>query len=98
MATQAAEDAAAFRKLCREQTGDALDVLVKVMKDERCPQNTRVLAATTIIEHAWGKAPQPIGGGDDGTGPIDVIHRIERAIIGGLEDPHPARLPAPAGA
>jgi len=44
----------------REHTKEALDVLVKIMKDEEATASARVSAAGEILNRAWGKAPQQI--------------------------------------
>ena len=37
--------------------GDALDVLVQIMLNEKAPPNARVAAANTLLDRAYGKAP-----------------------------------------
>jgi hypothetical protein len=61
--------------LAREYTADAIKALVTALKEP----NERVKAADILLERGWGKVTQPHSGPDDG--PLEVIHRIERAIV-----------------
>ncbi|MGA7807145.1 hypothetical protein [Bradyrhizobium sp.] len=51
------------------------------MRDVDAPPAARVAAANSLIDRGWGKAPQPLTGGDDEDNPIRVISRIERVIV-----------------
>ena len=43
--------------LARSYTDRAIDLLGKVMDDERAPQAARVTAAQALLDRGWGKAP-----------------------------------------
>ena len=43
--------------LARTYTDRAIDLLGKVMDDERAPQAARVTAAQALLDRGWGKAP-----------------------------------------
>ena len=43
------------KELCKRHTADAVDALVKVMKNEACPPASRVMAANSILDRGWGK-------------------------------------------
>lgn len=89
-----------FRRMCREHTGEALASLIEVMRDSRAPQNTRMAAAITIIEHGYGK-PKQVVGGDGDNEDVTIVHKIERLILdatptnaygGDPTHPHPEGL------
>jgi hypothetical protein len=68
-----------IRSLARTHTRTAVNVLVRIMRNEDATPAARVSAANAILDRGWGKATQPIGNNDDGT--IELIHRIERIIV-----------------
>jgi hypothetical protein len=43
--------------LARRHTEDAVNLLAKVMADEKAPPAARVTAAQALLEQGWGKAP-----------------------------------------
>ena len=43
--------------LARTYTDRAIDLLGKVMDDEKAPQAARVTAAQALLDRGWGKAP-----------------------------------------
>ena len=51
-------------------------------------ERTKVAAARELIDRGYGKSAQPMVG-EDGTGPMTVVHRI--SWIGGIQPE--ARLP-----
>jgi hypothetical protein len=68
-----------IRSLARSHTRTALNVLVRIMRSTDATAAARVSAANAILDRGWGKATQPLEGGDDG--PLELIHRIERVIV-----------------
>ena len=46
-----------IQELARKHTIEALDVLVQIMLNEKAPPNARVVAANTLLDRAYGKAP-----------------------------------------
>jgi hypothetical protein len=68
-----------IRSIARSHTQSAVNVLVGIMQREDVAVAARVSAANALLDRGWGKAPQPIEGGDGG--PLQVIHRIERVIV-----------------
>ena len=46
-----------IQELARKHTMEALDVLVRIMLNEKAPPNARVAAAITLLDRAYGKAP-----------------------------------------
>jgi hypothetical protein len=67
-----------IRSLARSHTRTALNVLVGVMRSKDATAAARVSAANAILDRGWGKAPQAI---ENGGGPFEMIHRIERVIV-----------------
>jgi hypothetical protein len=68
-----------IRSLARSHTRTALNVLVGVMCSKDATAAARVSAANAILDRGWGKATQPLEGGDEGA--LELIHRIERVIV-----------------
>jgi len=79
MAAQMARSLTEIRSLARSHTRTALNVLVGIMRSNDATAAARVSAANAILDRGWGKAPQAIQNGDDGT--LELIHRIERVIV-----------------
>ena len=46
-----------IQELARKHTIEAVDVLVQIMLNEKAPPNSRVAAANTLLDRAYGKAP-----------------------------------------
>ena len=67
-----------IRSLARSHTRTAITVLVKIMKSEDATPAARVSAANALLDRGWGKAAQPLEGGDEGS---PKIIRIERIIV-----------------
>ena len=68
-----------IRSIARSHTRSAINTLVGVMRSRNATHAARVSAANAILDRGWGKAPQSLGNGDDGT--LELIHRIERVIV-----------------
>lgn len=56
--------------IARTHTNDAVRTLVEIMKDKKAPHAARVSASNSVLDRAWGKAPQSITG--PGGGPIQT--------------------------
>lgn len=67
-----------IRSLARSHTESAINTLVGIMNQSEAPHAARVSAANSILDRGWGKAAQPIEGGDS---PVELIHKIERVIV-----------------
>jgi hypothetical protein len=70
---------AEIRSLARSHTKTAINVLAGIMRSKDVTAAARVSAANALLDRGWGKATQPVGGGDDGA--LELIHRIERVIV-----------------
>lgn len=68
-----------IRSLARSHSRTAIRVLVGVMRSEDATPAARVSAANAILDRGWGKAAQPVEGGEDGM--LELLHRIERIIV-----------------
>jgi hypothetical protein len=68
-----------IRSLARSHTRTALNILVGVMRNTKAPAPARIAAANSILDRGWGKATQGVETGDNGA--LELIHRIERAIV-----------------
>src|SRR5258708_23647999 len=64
-----------IRSLARSHTRTAINVLVGIMRSKDSTAAARVAAANAILDRGWGKAPQSLESGGDGT--LELIHRIE---------------------
>lgn len=47
-------------ELCRLRTLEALDVIVRIVKDKNAPVDVRRKAADSLLDRGWGKAEQAI--------------------------------------
>src|SRR5208337_2759953 len=56
--TPAQEAIADVRELAREHTAEAIDTLVSIATDTKCPAAARVGAAVSILDRGWGKPAQ----------------------------------------
>ncbi len=68
-----------IRSLARSHTRTALNVLVGIMRSKDATPAARVSAANAILDRGWGKPPQALESGSDGS--LELIHRIERVIV-----------------
>jgi hypothetical protein len=68
-----------IRSLARSHTRTAINVLVGIMRSKDATAAARVSAANAILDRGWGKATQTLEGGE--SGPLELIHRIERVIV-----------------
>lgn len=60
--------------LCRAKTREAIDTLLKIMKNGRAPAAARVSAACAILDRGYGKPLQSVElSGIDG-GPIETVN------------------------
>jgi hypothetical protein len=66
--------------LARSHTEAAINVLTGIMNQSAAADSARVAAANSLLDRGWGKAAQPVTGGDDEDSPVR-IERIERVIV-----------------
>lgn len=66
------------RELARQYTEQAVEELAKLARSARS-ESARVMAINSLLDRAWGKAPQPIDGDGEG-GPI-TFQKVERVIV-----------------
>ena len=69
-----AKATADIRSLARAQTELAIRTLTGICGSKDAPAAARVSAASALLDRGWGKALQPLVGGD-GNGSIRVIIR-----------------------
>lgn len=62
--------------MARSHTQTAINTLVGIMEQTDAPPAARVAAVNSLLDRGWGKAAQPIIGGDDGDPPVKIT-RIE---------------------
>ncbi|MOA09125.1 hypothetical protein D3C78_1289340 [compost metagenome] len=55
---------------------EAIKLLVEIARDGEAPPAARVAAAREIIDRGYGKAKQPVVGGNDDDPPIKAITEI----------------------
>ncbi len=60
-------------ELTRAHTVAAVETLASLMADAETPPAARVAAANALLDRAWGKPTQPLGGEDGG--PLQVVIR-----------------------
>src|SRR5262249_52848053 len=68
-----------IRELAREHTEQAIRALVEIMtgEDKHAPAIARVAAAEAILDRAWGKPVQMVGGPDEGPMKIEIDNSAE---------------------
>jgi hypothetical protein len=74
---------AEVKELARQYTGNALSTLAAIMGDAEQPAAARVSAANTLLDRAYGKPTQPIGGDDD-TAPIRHVHELSDEALAAI--------------
>lgn len=62
-----------IRSLARSHTDTAVRVLAGIMQKDSAPESARIMAANSLLDRGWGKAAQPVVGGDDEDNPVKVI-------------------------
>jgi hypothetical protein len=67
---------ASIRDIARQYTGEAVEALVRVLRDAESPAAAVVGAANSILDRGYGKPSQVINGDEDG-GALRVVTRIE---------------------
>lgn len=72
---------AELKDLARQYTCEALEALVKILRDSESDQ-AKVSAAREVLDRGYGKATTMIGG--DPTAPLSVVTRIE--LVGVMPD------------
>jgi hypothetical protein len=66
-----------IRELARQHSKEAVETLAKIMKASHSDR-ARILAANSLLDRAWGRPTQPIGG--DPEEPL-VLHEHRAAIL-----------------
>lgn len=59
-------------KLCRTKSPAAIKVLIACMEDEAAPWPSRIAAATTIVDRAWGKPKEHVQIDGDGIASLRI--------------------------
>lgn len=62
---------ARVKELARQWTEDAIQTLASVMNDSEAKPGERCAAASALLDRAWGKPAQVVGGDPDGV-PVGV--------------------------
>lgn len=78
-------DGRTIAEIARDHSDDAIKTLAEVAKNAKETGAARVSAANAILDRAWGKAKQPIVGGDDDDSPIRTEHQ-EIVKVEGLNE------------
>ncbi len=60
------------RELARKHTDAAIATLIEIGSDGAAPPAARVAAAQALLDRAWGKPSQAIGGAED-LGPVKHV-------------------------
>lgn len=60
------------RDLARKHTDAAIATLIEIGSDAAAPPAARVAAAQALLDRAWGKPSQAIGGAED-LGPVKHV-------------------------
>lgn len=73
---------AEVKELARQYTTEALTTLSTVMGDAQQPAAARVSAANALLDRAYGKPTQLIGGDDDK--PIRHVHELSDETLAAI--------------
>ena len=60
------------RDLARQYTPAAIAALEGIMNETTAPASARVAAAEALLNRAWGRPTQPVGG-DEEAGPVELV-------------------------
>ena len=74
------EQKATLTDIARTYTNDAVRTLVEIMKDQTAPHAARVSASNSVLDRAWGKAPQSLQHTGANGGPIEYANLSEEEI------------------
>ena len=69
-----------IRSLARAHTEACIHTLASIMRKKDAPAAARVVAANSLLERGWGKAPTTIGGIDGGDIRVVIRQIVETAI------------------
>ena len=67
-------------ELARENSEDAIEILSSIMRNEDAPANSRVAAANSILDRAYGRAPLRVKTEDPGKDQALVREMVRRAV------------------
>lgn len=67
---------ASIKDIARQYTDEAINALIRVLRDEDSPAAAVVGAANAILDRGYGKPSTVLTGDDDG-GPVKLVTRIE---------------------
>lgn len=65
-----------IKSLARSHTETAIKVLAGIMEQDDAPHAARVAAVNSLLDRGWGKAAQPLTGGDEEDNPIAIVNRV----------------------
>ena len=70
------KELADVQQLAREKSLDAINTLAAIHADVEQPPTARIAAANSILDRAFGKAPQAVTG-EGGEGPVLASIKVE---------------------
>jgi len=66
-----------IRSLARSHTEACINALAKIVTSPKAPESARAIAANSLLDRGWGKAPQQLTGADGGDIQIVIRQIIE---------------------
>ena len=66
-----------IRPLARKHTHKAIKTLVSIMVEPKAPAAARIMAANSLLDRGWGKAPQHV----EHEGAIKQLVRVELSVV-----------------
>lgn len=66
-----------FKRIARENSVPALQMMVDIMRDEKQQSKDRIKAGEIILDRAYGKAPQHIDANFDGKLIIELDPKLK---------------------
>lgn len=75
-----------IRSLARVQTDMCIRTLTAIAKSPKCPPAARAVAANSLLDRGWGKAPQQLTGEDGGDIRVTIRQIIETVAQSAIAD------------
>lgn len=73
---------ASVKAIAQNYGSECIDILVSIARDVEAPEAARVGAVKEILDRGYGKARQPLVGGEDDEAPIQIRAITEVKIVG----------------
>lgn len=69
-----------IRAIAQQYAPEALEIAAEIMRSERTPPAAKIAAVNTILDRAYGKAPQALEHAGPNGGPIQLAYTDDERI------------------